>query len=370
MIPLFKVENNQAVEQAALSVMRSGMIAGGSYVAKFESDLSDVLQQKHIVAMSDMTSAIHALLDLIGVGSGDDVVTTALSCMASNAPIASVGANAVWVDVENESVFVDPVNFENSITPHTKAALIYHVAGYPGKIKEIAAICQRRGIILIEDCNNAMLATVHGQQVGSFGDFAVFSFYPTRLVQTFEGAAVVCRDVKHVDLLIKFRRLGINFSTFRNAIGEINELSDIPNTGWSASMSNIGAAVGCVQLPNARLKMEMIRNNAAYLQDKIEATPFVHCIPALENSEPSFWTMLLWVESKDELLTFMKGKGIHVSSLHLRNDCYSCFSKTSKKALPNTELLQKHILAIPCGWWLSKEDMDYILKMIALWRKA
>jgi len=363
-VPLFKVFNSPEVETAAIEVMRSGRIAGGHYVQQFETELAEMLGQQNVVSMSDMTSAIYSVLHMSGVTKGDDVITTSFSCMATNAPISAMGANAVWVDVTKDSVFVDPVVFEQAITPQTKAAILYHVSGYPGAVVEIAEICKRHGIVLLEDCNNAFLAKVGGEYDGGFGDYGIFSFYPTRLLQTFEGAAVVCRNEKDAESLKRLRRLGIDFSTFRNAVGEINVESDIPEAGWASSFSNLNAAVGCAQLLSVQERMIRVRDNVRVLRSLLSGYLNLRWVEPYVGTDPSYWTLLLLCKDRDRVLIFLKKHGIHVSALHQMNDGYSCFQFSSKYSIPNSVALQKEILAIPCGWWLSQEDLEYIATMI------
>ena len=365
-IPLFKVVNSPEMESTAVEVMRSGLIASGEHVRRFEDGLSDLLGHEHIVSVSDMTSAIYMALHISGVRLGDDVITSAFSCMATNAPISAMGANAIWVDLLESSISIDPVAFERAITPKTKAAILYHVAGYPGAVKEISEICKKHDIVLIEDCNNALLAMVEGEPAGGSGDFAIYSFYPTRLIQTFEGAAIVCRDEEKADALKKLRRLGIDFTTFRNEVGEINAASDIPEAGWASSLSNIGAAIGCVQLSGVKDRIEKVRENAACLSSLLSQLPGLTVIPAYPATVPSYWALLIQVEGRNKILKFLKEKGVHVSSLHQMNDRYSCFHTSSCYELPNTEILQKTILALPCGWWLSRDDIEYIVAMMEL----
>jgi len=365
-IPLFKVFNSLDIESAAIDVMRSGKIAGGSYVQSFEKGLSKVLGYDHIVTVSDMTSAIFMVLHMLGIKKGDDVITTSFSCMATNAPIAAIGANAIWVDVMKNSVYIDPIAFEQSITPNTKAAILYHVSGYPGPVKEISAICKKHGITLLEDCNNAMMATVGDQFVGGYGDFGILSFYPTRLLQTFEGAAVICRSKILAEKLRKFRRLGIDFSTFRNSDGEISQDSDIPDAGWASSLSNLSAAVGYAQLDGMQERIASVRSRVSMLSEALNEIEGVELIEPFPDSNPSNWTLLILVEKRDQLLRFLKEKGIHVSALHQMNHIYSCFQQSKDVNLPNTEFIQQHILAIPCGWWLSQEDIEYVIAMMRM----
>lgn len=364
-IPLFGVVSSPAMETAALEVLRSGRIASGEYVGRFESGLGALVGADNVVSTVDMTNALMLALHLAGVRQGDEVLAIAYACMSTNAAIAQCGALPVWVDVQVETASMDPDDAAKKITHATKAVILYHVAGYPGPAREIAALCRARGIAVIEDCNNALLATREDCHVGTHGDFAIYSFYPNRQINTSEGGALVCKDPAMAAKARKLRRFGIDAASFRNSAGEINPASDIPEIGWAATMNNLCAALGCTQLSEVKERMRATRANAAELLRRLGAAPEiasrVKVIAPLSGAQPAYWTLLLLVEQRDQVLLSMKQQGVHVSIMHQRNDIYSGFHQDTAIMLPQTDYLQEHILAIPCGWWLSEEDLGAIV---------
>lgn len=364
-IPLFGVVSSTAMETAALEVLRSGRIANGEYVARFESGLGSLLGVDNVVSTVDMTSALIMALHLAGVRQGDEVLAIAYACMSTNAAISQCGARPVWVDVHAENACMDVDDAAKKITGATKAVILYHVAGYPGPAREIAELCRTRGIALIEDCDNALLATRDGSHVGTHGDFAIYSFYPNRQINTTEGGALVCKDRENAIKARKLRRFGIDAASFRNSNGEINPASDIPEIGWAATMNNLCAALGCTQLSEVQERMRETRANVEELLRRFEATPeiasHVKMITPISAARPAYWTLLLLLKQRDQVLLSMKQQGIHVSIMHQRNDIYSGFKQDAVVVLPQTDYLQEHILAIPCGWWLSEEDLGAIV---------
>jgi perosamine synthetase len=363
-IPLYGVVKLPEIEDAALEVLRSGSIATGKYVEKFEAGISEIIGQPNVVSMVDMTSAIFLALYLAGVRKGDEVLTTSFACLSTNSAIAQSGAVAVWVDVSPYSVELDLNDLEKKISNKTKAVILYHVAGYPGPAKELAEICQKRGIALIEDCDNALFAVDNGVHVGSHGDYAVYSFYPTRQINTTEGGALVCREASDAVRAKKLRRFGIDFATFRTATGEINPESFIPEIGWAFSMNNLCAAIGCAQLPTAESRVIKTRENVAKLSQKISKNIGVHIVTAAPNVLPAYWVLLLLVENRDQVLARMQGHGVSVSGVHQRNDKYTGFKTTIIDDLPNTQYIQNHILGIPCGWWLEDQELHEITRAL------
>ena len=362
-LPLFGVVNTPEMEAAALAVLRSGRIASGPHVAAFEAGLGELLDQSHVVTTVDMTSALHLALYLGGVRPGDDVLTTAFACMSTNSAIAGCGGRPVWVDVAPASACMDVDDFERAITPATRAVILYHLAGYPGPAQAIAEICRQRGIVLIEDCDNALLATIDGQQVGTFGDFAVFSFYPNRQINTTEGGALACRDPDDAVRARKLRRFGIDASSFRTSAGEINPQSDIPLIGWSMAMNNLCAALGSVQLQGVAQRIAQTRLHAQQIKDGLVSCAGLTLLTPSAGALPSYWGVLIAVEQRDVVLAALKARSVAASILHQRNDIYSGFV-ACRRELPNTDILQRSIIALPCGWWLSAQDIEQLIAAV------
>lgn len=359
-LSLFGVVNTPEMEAAALEVLRSGRIASGPHVAAFESGLAALLDQAHVVTTVDMSNAMQLALYLAGVRAGDDVLTTAFACMSTNSAIAVSAARPVWVDVAPGTACMDVADFERAVTPATRAVILYHAAGYPAPAREIAAICRQRGIALIEDCDNALLAQVDGGQVGTFGDFAVFSFYPNRQINATEGGALGCRDPRDAAAARKLRRFGIDASSFRDGRGEINPQSDIPVVGWSMAMNNLCAALGAAQLAGVAERLRQTRVHAQHIRQALAGLPGVTLLEGAAGAEPSYWAVLIAVEQRDTVLAGLKARGVAASILHQRNDIYTGFQACVRE-LPHTDVLQRSVIALPCGWWLSTQDIGRLI---------
>lgn len=362
-ITLFKAYTDSKMENIASEVIGSGLIASGRYVKLFEDGLSNLLNMEHVVTTNDMTSAIHLALHLSGVAKGDEVITTAFACMATNSPIAALGAKAVWVDIEKDSVFMDPIKLELAITSKTKAVIMYHVAGYPGHVKTISEICKKHKVKLIEDCDNAMLAKVNGDYVGGFADFGVLSFYPNRQINSLEGGALICKHKNDAEQARKLRRFGIDFKSFRTNEGEINPASDIPEIGWSITLNNLCSALGYTQLATVHARHCQTLKNIDLINELLLNKKAIRAISPIEGSQPAYWGYLITVDNRDHVLSELKAEGVRASSLHQRNDLYSCFDVKELEKGSNTEKLQNSIIALPCGWWLNEKDIN---KMVAV----
>ena len=362
-IPLFGIYRDERMDAAALKVLRSGQIASGSYVKQFAEGFGKLVNQANVVTVNDMSSAIQIALRIIGVGPGDEVLAASYACMSTNAPIATSGATAIWVDINPHTGTLDPAALERAITPRSKAVIVYHLAGYPADIRRIAEICQERGLKLIEDCDNALLATVDGQQVGGFGDFAVFSFYPNRQINATEGGALCCRSAEDAERATKLRRYGIDLDRFRDPHGEIDPECDIPEVGWAATLNNLCSAIGCAQLGDVEGRIAQTRRVAERLTQELAQISGVEVVAPLHGSVPSYWALLIKLRNRDQVMSRLKKHGVQVSKLHQRTDQYSGFAAPPRD-LPNTEHFLEHVLGLPCGWWMNVADIDTVVSVL------
>lgn len=351
------------MERTALEVIRSGHIATGPAVHEFECEFGKYVGRDNVVTTNDMTSAIFLGLRLAEVGAGDHVATIAFSCLSTNSAIAMVGASPTWIDVDPVTMSMCPDDLAKKLTPRVKAVLLYHVAGYPARVKYIAEICRKNNIILIEDCNNALGAKIDGLPVGTIGDFAVYSFYPNRQINGFEGGALACPDENTAQRAKRLRRFGVDYATFRDARGEINEASDIPEIGISAALSQLNAAVAKCQLDTLGERESKTQENANRLSGLIENISGIKVVEVQTNATSAYWCLLVHSDRRDHLMSALKRDGIACSIMHQRNDIYTGFRSTAVD-MSGTSYAMSNLLALPCGWWLDANDVERIFNRI------
>lgn len=358
-IPLFSTGHTDAVEQAALTVLRSGQIASGANVELFRAALAERIGNPSVVTTSDMSVAMTIALRLSGVNPGDEVITSPFACLSTNAPIALSGARIRWADIDPRTGALDVDDVRRLIGNQTRAVMVYHLAGYPGPSRELAAICEQAGLSLIEDCDNALGATRDGRPVGSDGHHAIFSFYPNRQVNGLEGGAISCRSPAHVERAARLRRFGIDAARFRDKSGEIADDADVAEIGWSGSMSNLNTAVALAQLTELDARLAATRANANLLQQALSSLPGIEVFETLPGADPAYWGLMVRSDKRDQLLACFKQAGILASKLHQRNDRYSGMP-ADRRLLQGVDEIERTALAVPCGWWLGQQDLDRV----------
>ncbi|KKM81191.1 hypothetical protein LCGC14_1332330, partial [marine sediment metagenome] len=206
MIPLFKVFVNRGINDSLLMTIHSGWLGEGKKAKVFEEKLGKRVSNPYCLALSAGTHGLHLALVLAGVGEGDEVITTPLTCTATNWPILYQKARIVWADIKVDDLNIDPSDVERKITEKTKAIMCVHWGGYPCDMNELSNIVINYKLPLIEDAAHAFGATYHNVPVGNctFADYTMFSFQAIKHLTCGDGGALFVKteeDYKRAKLL-------------------------------------------------------------------------------------------------------------------------------------------------------------------------
>ena len=253
--PIIGDEEREAVDR----VLRSGMVAQGPEVAAFEREFSEhFVPGRPSVAVNSGTSGLHLGLLASGVGPGDEVIVPSFTFAATGNSVALTGATPVFVDIEPDTFTLDPEAVAAAITPKTKGIMPVHLYGHPARMRELEALAAARGLLLFEDAAQAHGAALDGRPVGSFGEFAMFSLYPTKNMTSGEGGMITAAN----DQVARRARLLRNQGMERQYENEL--------IGFNARMTDIHAAIGRVQLTKVDAWTTTRRNNAAFLDTNLQ----------------------------------------------------------------------------------------------------
>jgi perosamine synthetase len=366
MIPLFKVHVPEGAISSIEKTLNSGYISEGEKVKEFEESISRYIGCKKILTVNSCTSAITLSLAHAGVGAGDDVVTTPMSCVATNMPILSLGANVVWADVDPETGNITPESFEKSITERTKALCYVHWAGQPADINGIMKIAKARNIKVIEDAAHAFGAIYNGQRIGNHGDYVCFSFQAIKHITTSDGGAIATNNISEEDFsrLLRMRWFGLDRAFARSAT---KWETDIKEIGYKMHMNDFNATLGIAQMNFVDNIVENHVNNGLMFDSALKGHNSISSINRIEGSRSAYWiyTILLKnADDRDRFVAYMNRKKIATNVVHVRNDQYSVFNKYKKK-LPGVDSFCSRMINIPCGWWLSDDDKKRIMEALA-----
>ena len=369
MIPLFKIHHPKGVGKKIEEVFESGFITEGEYSDKFESEFQSLVDSKTVLLTNSGTSSLSLAYHLANINEGDEVITTPMTCMATNEPIHLRGAKIVWADIEPNTGNICPKDVANKITNKTKAIVGVHWAGQPFDVDALSNFKRHEqvegypafvseNIPVIEDAAHALGAKYKGRFAGTLGDYGCYSFQAIKHLTTIDGGALYCKDESQYERGKKLRWFGLD----RKYQGPKWE-QDIPECGYKFHMNNINAVVGLEQLKYIDAIIKSHKENGKFYDENI-SNGRVRILDRPEWSESSSWIYSLLVDDVEEFKEHMKKNKIACDSVHVRNDTYSVFNEIEKYSLPGVDEFTKHMINIPVGWWLTHDDKDKIIECI------
>ncbi|MBI2662472.1 DegT/DnrJ/EryC1/StrS family aminotransferase [Candidatus Woesearchaeota archaeon] len=360
-ITLFKVHMPKSVIKPLKNTLLSGFIGQGPKVEEFENILGNYIGNKYVLTLNSCTSAIQLALRLCNVGFGDEVISTAMTCTATNEPILALDAKIIWADINPTTGNIDPKSIKNKITNKTKAIIAMHWGGYPPDLKEINIIAKEYGIKVIEDAAHAFGAEYQGQKIGNHSDFVCFSFQAIKHINTVDGGALFCKseeDYKRGKLL---RWYGIDREEKDRSDHRLEK--DIKEYGYKFHMNDVCATIGIEQMKFIDKILEKNRANINTLNNAFQNNNKIKLLSYKNDRLSAYWLYTILIKNKDDFKTKMNEKGIMVSPVHARNDSHTMFQEF-RCELPNVDKFYSEMICIPSGWWLKNEEIEYIIKTI------
>jgi perosamine synthetase len=358
--PLFKVFQPDTIVGALQETLFSGFIAEGAKTAEFTRLVGEFVGNPRTVVMNSCTMALTIAYRLCGVEPGTEVISTPLTCVASNQPVLSLGARVVWADVDRGTGMLTAETIEPCITDRTRAILVLHKEGHPARMDEILSLARPRGIKVIEDAAHAFGAMYKGRSIGAVGDIACFSFQAVKHITTGDGGALTCRSEEDY---LRARRLKW-FGVDRDARTDVSAWEqDVPEWGYKGNMNDIAATIGIEQIAHARRIVDVFHANGARYTTLLQGIPGLTTIPVEPGDFETYWAYCLVVENRQALVRKLAEHGVASGQIHPRNDIYSMFGD-SRRPLPNTDYFSARELCIPCGWWVGPEEQARIAGII------
>lgn len=359
-IPIAKPLIGDEEINAVIEVLKSGMLASGKEVEAFEREFAEYLGAKYGIATCNGTTALDVALKALKIKEGDEVITTPFTFIASANSILFQGAKPVFADIDPKTFNLDPDDVLEKINNKTRAILVVHLYGQPADMKAFKEIAEDYKLYLIEDCAQAHGAEFEGQKVGTFGDIAAFSFYPTKNMTTGEGGIVVTNNEE----LARRAELLINHGQTKKYLHE--------ELGYNLRMTNIAAAIGRIQLKKLDEWNAKRIENAKLLTEgigKIKGLTPPYVDPRVKHV---FHQYVIRVEdefslSRDELLEKLRENGIG-TAIHYPIPIHwqPLYQKLGypKDCCPNAIEASKKVLSLPVHPAVSREDIAYIIQTL------
>ena len=344
--PIIGDDERNAVDR----VLRSGMLAQGPEVKAFEEEFSEIVGGRHCVAVNSGTSALHMAFVATGIGPGDEVIVPSFSFAATANSVCLAGVTPVFADIEQDYFNLSPSAVEAAITPRTKAVMPVHLYGHPAAMMELAEICSRHGLLLLEDAAQAHAASLNGTPVGAFGVAASFSFYPTKNMTSGEGGMVSTPD----DTTARTLRLLRNQGMERRYENEV--------IGFNTRMTDIHAAIGRVQLTKLGDWTRSRQSNARFLSEHIKG---VVVPPVAVGAEHVYhqYTIRIVDLDRDRFSEELTRKGVG-NGVYYPTPIHRLPSFGQRLDLPVTEDVARQCLSLPVHPSLTPRDLEVIVDAV------
>lgn len=351
--------HKQEIDAAIASVISDAAFVRGKYVSSFEAQYAEAYGVKHCVSCANGTDAIFITLKQLGIGPGDEVITTANSWIATSETISLTGAKPVFVDVEDQYYNLAPEKVAAAITPRTKALLPVHLLGQPAEMSAITTLAERHGLYVVEDCAQAHFAEYQGRRVGTFGIAGTFSFYPGKNLGAYgDAGAVITND----DELAQRIRMYANHGADR-----MNKHEHLIE-GVCSRMDGLQAAILSAKLPHLAAWTKARQEKAARYDQLLERIPGTITPQRRPGATHVYHVYCIRVPERDRLQVFLKEQGIDTTRHY---PCPLPFLKAygylghKPEDFPVISRHSEEYLSLPIYPELTEKQQEYIVEAIS-----
>ena len=346
------------IDLAIKKVLESGQFIGGKEVERFERKFAKFCGVKYAISVNSGTDALFLSLKSLGIGPGDEVITTPFTFIATAEVIANSGAKPVFVDIDPKTFNIDPSKIEKAITKKTKAIIPVHLFGQMADMDEIMRIAKKYKLFVIEDAAQAVGAEYKGKKAGAIGDLGCFSFFPSKNLGAFgDGGMVVTNDKKLAERIQLLRNHGSSpKEKYLNLI-----------LGTNSRLDAIQAAILRVKLKYLKKWIKKIQEIANYYNQSLKGVGDIKIPEILPDRTHTFHQYTIRTKYREELKKYLQNQGIpamiyYPIPLHLQPAFKHL--KYKKDDFPETEKASKEVLSLPIYSELSKKEQDFIVKKI------
>ena len=337
-------------------VFEKGNFILGEEEKSFEKQFASYCEAQYAVGVNSGTDALYLALAALNVDVGDEVIIPTFTFIATALCVSYTGATPVFVDVEENTYNIDPEKLKQAITDKTKVIMPVHIYGQPSNMAEIKAIAKERGIKIVEDAAQAHGSSYQGKRVGSLGDIACFSFYPTKSLGAFgDGGIVVTNDNDVYQKVLMLRDYGRK--------GRY----DHKVKGYNSRLDTVQAVVLAAKLKHLDQWNQMRNEHAAIYCELLKDVPKVVCPKILDDRSHVFQTFAVRVQNRDDVLEKMKEKGVGVLihypiPLHLQEAYKDAGYKVGD--FPVAEQLANEVLSLPMFPHMKKDQIEYVVQSL------
>jgi dTDP-4-amino-4,6-dideoxygalactose transaminase len=345
------------IDTAIKDVIEQTAFIGGHYVKEFEKEFAQLYGVKHVISCANGTDSLYIIMKMLGIGSGDEVITVANSWISSAETIGQTGATPVFIDVHPDYFSIDDDQIEKVITPRTKAIILVHLQGQSCDLDKIEKICKDKNIYLIEDCAQSHFSEYKGRRAGTVGIAGSFSFYPGKNLGAYGDAG--CIITNDDELAARYRM----YANHGALIKHKHEME-----GINSRMDGLQAAILKAKLPYIIEWTEKRIVNAKLYDSYLAGIKQIQLPKVRPESKHTYHLYVIKAERRNELMAYLKEKGIE-TAIHyptpLPNLPAYAHLNTKPADFPVATALQHQILSLPMYPELGEEQIKYIAEAIS-----
>jgi len=329
----------------AIDVLKSKRYIKGPENKAFEEEFAGYIGTKHAITTSSGTTALWLIYDALGIGKGDEIIAPSHTFIATVTPAMHLGAVPVFADIDEETYTIDPEDVRKKITPRTKAIVAVHLYGHPADVKPLKEIAEEHNIYLIEDCAQSHGALYHSQKVGTFGDAAAFSFFPSKVMCVAGDGGMVVTDNDELAERVRMLRDQGRKEKYKHEL-----------LGYNFRMSELHAGIGRIQLKHLEEWLNRRNEIAKIYNEMLER---VVTVPTIKPwAKHSWYVYTIRTEKRDKLREHLRERGIATGlyypiPVHMQPAVRRI---VTPRHLPITEKIVEEILSIPMHPLLKDED--------------
>jgi dTDP-4-amino-4,6-dideoxygalactose transaminase len=360
MIPITTVRIGEEEERLVLEVLRSGQLAQGVYVERFERQFAEIHGVEHAIAVNNGTTALVVAMQALGIGPGDEVITSPFTFVATLNAIIEAGATARFADI-GDDYNMSPANTAALINDRTKAIMPVHLYGYMADMHPLVELAEQHGLHIVEDAAQSVAATYHGRAAGSFG-VGCFSLYATKNLSTGEGGVVTTSDDAIADRLRLLRNQGMR------------QRYQYEVAGHNYRLTNLAAAVGIPQLGRIPDINRTRADNARALRDGLAGIPGLTLPPEPETGRSHVYHQFTIrigegaAVTRDEFVDRLNaagvGCGIYYPKVVYDYDCYRADERVVTDDVPHAFAIASEVVSLPVHPYLTSDDLVTIVAKV------